>query len=114
MKKPTERKVKVAVSSAFRPTWRKYLKAHPRIKRTLTEFNEAKRKIPPARLSDKMKDHVLGGNLKGIRECHLDNDVLLLYTHADDVVHLLLVCNHDDIKGDRAKELSKLISKLIS
>ncbi len=73
MKKPTERKVKVAISPAFGPTWRKHRKANPGIKETLTKFNLAKREIPPERLPDKMNDHVLGGNLRGIRECHLDN-----------------------------------------
>jgi addiction module RelE/StbE family toxin len=114
MKKPAERKVKFAVSSAYKPAWEKYSKAYPEIKETLTEFNEAKRKIPPARLPDKMRDHVLDGKLKGIRECHLAPDVLMLYTHKDDVVTLLLVCQHDDIKGDKGKETAKTIARLSS
>jgi hypothetical protein len=61
-----------------------------------------------------MRDHVLGGSLKGIREGHLDEDVLLLYAHADDVVTLLLVCEHADSKGDKAKALAKLVRSLRS
>jgi addiction module RelE/StbE family toxin len=113
MKKPKERKVKVAVSAAFGDSWRKYSKTHCGIKEKLTVFNSAKRKIPPDRLPGDMKDHVLGGNLKGIRECHLDGDVLLLYTHADDLVTLLLVCQHADLKGSKAKELAARIRQLI-
>lgn len=105
MKPPKERKIKFAVSPVYRESWSKYR----HLKDALTVFNEAKRKIPPERLPDKMKDHVLIGPLKGIRECHLDDDVLLLYTHKDDLVHLLLVCGHSDIKGTKAKVIAKLI-----
>ena len=37
------------------------------------------------------KDHELKGEFKGIRECHVQNDILLLYTKQDDVLVLLLV-----------------------
>lgn len=115
MKKLAERKVKFAVSSAYAATWKKYYKIHPEIKESLTQFNEAKRKIPPGRLPEKIRDHVLSGKLQGIRECHLAPDVLLLYTHKDDVVTLLLVCEHGDLKsGDKAKELAKTVARLIS
>lgn len=30
-------------------------------------------------LPPKFKDHALSGNLKGLRECHLANDLLLIY-----------------------------------
>ena len=37
------------------------------------------------------RDHELKGEFKGIRECHVQNDILLLYTKQDDVLVLLLV-----------------------
>jgi len=53
-----------------------------------------------------MRDHALSGRLKGIRECHLDDDVLLLYTHENDVVRMLVICSHDDIRGPRERAVS--------
>jgi len=75
-------------------------------------FNEYKRETPPKPLPLEMRDHSLSGRLAGIRECHLDDDVLLLYTHKDNVVSLLLVCAHDDLCGPREKALSKRINRL--
>jgi addiction module RelE/StbE family toxin len=72
-------------------------------------FIGAKTKIPPDQLPGKMRDHVLDGALKGIRECHLAADVLLLYTHKNDVVRQLYICQHEDLYGNRAKQIAKLI-----
>jgi mRNA interferase YafQ len=37
------------------------------------------------------KDHTLTGNLKDYRECHVQNDILLIYQKHEDVLVLLLV-----------------------
>ena len=37
------------------------------------------------------RDHQLKGNFKEYRECHIHNDVLLMYQRIDDVLILLLV-----------------------
>ncbi len=47
----------------------------------------AKNEMLPAQY----RDHELKGKFKGIRECHVQNDVLLLYTKHEDVLVLLLV-----------------------
>jgi addiction module RelE/StbE family toxin len=101
------RKVKFAVSDDYLASWRKYVEQDSSILGMLTEFNSAKREIPPKRLPDTMQDHVLDGPLKGIRECHLAANILLLYTHKDDIVKLLLVCEHSDLKGKKGKKLAK-------
>jgi addiction module RelE/StbE family toxin len=105
MKPPIKRSVKWAVSQEYAASWAMYGKNNPEIRKKLTVFNASKRNIPPTRLPDQMRDHVLTGPLDGIRECHLANDVLLLYTHANDLVHLLLVCRHEDLHGPRGKIL---------
>ena len=110
--KPKVRKVKFSVSSEFGDSYRPFLKLDPDIKERLTEFNVAKREIPPKRLPQLFEDHALTGNLKGVRECHLAHDILLLYTHEDDVVRLILVCSHDDMYGTKAKGLKKKIDRL--
>jgi mRNA interferase YafQ len=106
------RKVRFSISSEFGDSYRDFLRLDPDIRDRLTEFNNAKREIPPRRLPELFEDHALIGNLKGIRECHLANDILLLYTHQDDIVRLILVCNHDDMDGTKAKGLKKRIERL--
>lgn len=42
-------------------------------------------------LSSQYKDHELKGEFGGIRECHIQNDILLLYRKEKKVLVLLLV-----------------------
>lgn len=42
-------------------------------------------------LPQKFRDHALTGCLKGYRECHVKNDLLLVYQKQNDVLVLLLV-----------------------
>lgn len=44
-----------------------------------------------APLDAKYKDHSLGGNYKGHRECHIQPDWLLIYLIEDDILTLTLV-----------------------
>ena len=37
------------------------------------------------------RDHQLKGNFKEYRECHIQNDILLMYQKYDDILILLLV-----------------------
>jgi mRNA-degrading endonuclease YafQ of YafQ-DinJ toxin-antitoxin module len=85
----------------------------PGIVDTIKTFNTNKRIIPPRRLPGEMHDHKLDGNLKGIGECHLADDVLLLYEHKKDVVSMLYICRHDDLYGKRAKQLATRLKELI-
>ena len=41
-------------------------------------------------LEAKYRDHSLTGNLKGLRECHIEPDWLLVYEIIDDVLVLML------------------------
>ena len=41
-------------------------------------------------LEPKHRDHSLTGNLKGLRECHIEPDWLLIYEIIDDVLVLML------------------------
>ncbi|KKU81686.1 MAG: Toxin-antitoxin system, toxin component, RelE family [Parcubacteria group bacterium GW2011_GWA1_47_8] len=43
------------------------------------------------KLAPQYKDHELKGEFIGIRECHVQNDILLLYRKEKDVLVLLLV-----------------------
>jgi mRNA interferase YafQ len=44
-----------------------------------------------AELPPEFRDHELIGNFKGVRECHILNDLLLLYEKQDGILVLLLV-----------------------
>jgi len=83
------REVQVVPASRLREQYKAFKRQFPEIAETIKIFNEYKRIIPPRALPTKMKDHVLKGDLDGIRECHLADDVLLLYTHKDDIVALI-------------------------
>jgi mRNA interferase YafQ len=106
------RKVRFSVSSEFGDSYRDFLKGNADIRDRLTEFNAAKRQIPPARLPEMFKDHALKGTLDGLRECHLAHDILLLYTHNNDLVRLILVCDHDEMSGTKAKGFKKRVDQL--
>ena len=42
-------------------------------------------------LSPRHRDHALKGDMSGIRECHIQNDILLMYRKEKDILILLLV-----------------------
>ena len=107
-----QREAKFAAAKTLRGQYRHYLELFPEIKAAVDLFNEYKRIIPPRRLPNQMKDHVLQGNLAGIRECHLSGDVLLLYTHEDNLVRMLYICEHSDLYGKRARQLATYIKNL--
>jgi addiction module RelE/StbE family toxin len=74
---------------------------------------DKKGKIPPERLPGTMRDHALGGALSGFKECHLDGDVLLIYTHERDEVMLYRVCTHADIAGKNSKKMARILARIL-
>lgn len=48
-------------------------------------------------LDKKYRDHALTGNLAGFRDCHIENDWLLLYRIEDDILYLERTGTHSDI-----------------
>ena len=108
----TPRETKFEAAPGFKALYRKFKKLNPEIQKTIEIFNSNKRKIPAEQLPAKMKDHVLRGRLDGIRECHLADDVLLLYTHQDGVIKFLHICTHDDLSGRKEKQLAANLKNL--
>lgn len=90
MPPPVNREADIIPSPAIKRSYRDHLAQFPKIAATIAIFNKNKRFIPPVRLPPEMKDHVLQGKLAGVRECHLDDDVLLLYTHKDHIVKMII------------------------
>ncbi len=51
------------------------------------------------KLDEKYRDHSLGGNYQGFRECHIKPDWLLIYLRENDILTLTLVDtgSHSDL-----------------
>jgi mRNA interferase YafQ len=103
MPDPKQREIQWEVREGFKQSYRKYLKEQPQIKEAMARFNKCKRAVPAEQLPEKMKDHKLDGPLKGFMDCHLADDVILIYKPIENgAIRLLLVCQHSDIKGKQA------------
>lgn len=70
-------------------------------------FNEAKLEVILNRLKNnlpldpKYKDHSLNGDMKSFRECHVENDLLLIY-QKNEILFVLLAANigsHSELFG---------------
>jgi mRNA interferase YafQ len=55
--------------------------------------------IKGERLEPKYRDHVLVGQYKGTRECHLEVDWLLIYELAENEIALIRTGSHSDLFG---------------
>ena len=51
------------------------------------------------KLDEKYKDHILTGNFKDLKECHVKPDLLLIYKINNDILELALVQigNHNSL-----------------
>jgi mRNA interferase YafQ len=48
-------------------------------------------------LPEKYKDHPLKNDLKGIRDCHVRPDLVLLYTTTDKTIELIRLGSHSEL-----------------
>lgn len=48
-------------------------------------------------LPAKYKDHALSGDMQGYRDCHIFNDLVLIYQIVGDVLKLIRISTHSDI-----------------
>ena len=53
--------------------------------------------VKDEKLSQKYRDHVLVGQYKGTRECHIEPDWLLIYELAESEVVLIRTGSHSDL-----------------
>lgn len=53
--------------------------------------------VKDEKLSQKYRDHVLVGQYKGTRECHIEPDWLLIYESAESEVVLIRTGSHPDL-----------------
>ena len=100
------RKVTFVPKQGFYEVFEKFKKSNPKIEARMELFVGHKSEIPPKRLPASMKDHHLVGALDGFRECHLSADILLFYTHENDVVTMFTIAKHDDMKSKKSSIIS--------
>ena len=63
-----------------------------------TEFKELIRKLVDGeKLASQYRDHLLIGQYKGTRECHIEPDWLLLYEAAETELVLIRTGTHSDL-----------------
>jgi len=94
----TAKLARIEFSPFFRPSYQAHLETSPKILEQLGKFLIFKQERPPKRLPGGFRDHTLSGNLAGFRECHLEGDSCLIYTDKKDVVKLIIICTHDELK----------------
>ena len=85
----------IAYTTAFRKDFKR-LSRSPRhdmaqLRALITHLSEGKP------LADKHRDHPLGGNWGGFRECHLQSDWLLIYTLTPDTLTLVRTGTHSEL-----------------
>jgi mRNA-degrading endonuclease YafQ of YafQ-DinJ toxin-antitoxin module len=100
----------------FRETYSEF-KNTPGVQDSLQEFFRCKKQWPQEALMSSMKDHALQGNhYKQFKmmECHLDNNILLLYKFDKNILTLVLCCWHEDVKGPRAKSMVNKLKKILN
>jgi len=81
-------KYSIRQTTRFKKNLKKILKRgkeYAKLKTVVTLLAQGKT-LPP-----KYKDHALTGDLQGTRDCHIENDWVLLYTRQDDILVLTLV-----------------------
>ena len=75
----------------FTDQFKKDLKLAKKQHRDLDKlFNVVEKLASGETLKDNYRDHSLSGKYKGVRECHVEPDWLLIYEIKDDVLVLML------------------------
>jgi mRNA interferase YafQ len=98
------------LAPGFKESWKRF--KTDAISDAMTTFDRCKRAVPPEALPAKMRDHKLDGPFKGYMECHLDNDVLLIYKPMPNGANKLFrICEHADLKGPKAKALARQLKQ---
>lgn len=97
-KNETAKRARIEFSPLFRSSYQAHLETSPKIAEKLEKFLIFKQERPPKRLPVGFSDHTLSGKLDGFRECHLEGDSCLIYTDKKEVVKLIIICTHDELK----------------
>lgn len=82
-------KYSIVLTSRYKKSLKRFLRnkdfSLDKLEKVVKKLSESEK------LDLRHKDHQLIGSLKDFRECHIQNDILLVYQKHDDVLILLLV-----------------------
>ena len=76
-----------------------------RVRRTDTALDKVlvsviERLATDTELPDRQRDHCLGGDWKGYRDCHVKPDLVLIYAKSgDDILTLVRLGSHSELFG---------------
>jgi mRNA-degrading endonuclease YafQ of YafQ-DinJ toxin-antitoxin module len=97
----------------FNESFRAMLTRVPDLRDRLKRFADIKLPNPISRDALVGKhDRPFTGLLVGYWHCHLAPDAVLIYRLKNHAVQLLLVCQHQDIEGKRAKAVLKTLANV--
>lgn len=85
------------LTKAFKRDIAKLAKSHPEIlvsDRYTKAFNDL---LNGEELPEIYKAHALSGDMVGIRDCHIYNDLVLLYEMREDVISFIRLASHSEI-----------------
>ena len=89
-------KYEVRYTTRFKKDLKLAVKQGKKIEKMKEVIEKLAQKIP---LEERYRDHDLGGEYRGCRECHIEPDWLLIYEYFDDVLVLALTRtgSHSDL-----------------
>ena len=90
----------------FEKTFAAHVSNNPDVADRFKDFVLCKTKRPPEKFN---REHKLNPPFKEASECHLAGDSCLIFRDKGDVVSLLYVATHDEMRGKRGKRLAKKI-----
>lgn len=88
----------VKASSKFKRDLKRELKSPQNLNLEVTLDSFLKRLCADEELPRTSRDHILIGDFKGSRECHIKPDLLLIYKKVGlDEIHLIRIGSHSEI-----------------
>jgi mRNA interferase YafQ len=85
--------LRLVLEKSFFKSWKKLAKKHYDYSKLHVVVQFLVNETP---LPGHFKDHALTGNLQGLRECHIEDNWLLIYRVESEILVLLKTGTHDD------------------
>ena len=104
MARSDKRKARFVRTQLFIESFHEHYRYTASIEERLRDFIKAKEQRPPDKFAN---EHPLNPPFDGLRECHLAGDSCLVFKDKGDIVQLLCICTHDELRGKKAKALAK-------
>lgn len=84
-------------TTKFKRDYKREKKTDPAVDEALFPLLELL--LTDAELPERLKDHALGGDWKGFRDCHVKPDLVLIYTKPESTLSLARLGSHSELFG---------------